>query len=596
MRVACSAGWPARTSAPARSRPRRTRSPQLVVDDRPRLPRRAVRAVRRGAAGRRASSRCWPAWRPASSTAHRGRRRRPAARPAPTKVGSLTLHPCDVLPRALCGSILRPWEPGNPAAGTVTRRLRVRAGARHSRRRSAPWCRTRAAPATARPARASSYAAMYGPLLDRRNLLLVDQRGTGRSEPIDCPALQDLTIAYARRRRPRAAARSARAPTTTRPRCSADDLAAVDRARSGLGQVDVYGDSYGTFFTAGLRRPPPRPGAQRRPRQRLPDVRRERVVPDPGTGDAARPSTSSAQRSPACRDGGRPFLTDAAAGAGAGARAPVARRRRTTRTAAGAGRGRRPDAGRRWPSARRTRPAFYRELTAALRSGLAGDRAPLLRLVAEATGGGTDAGDPRRLQRGARRRRRLPRLPAALRHDRAARRSAQRQYAAALADATAPTPAPTGRSRSASTPPPTGRSSTGAPTGRSRPPTTRPARRRRPAAATRDVPVLVLSGELDSITTPAEGATWSPTSSRTPGRCWSATASTSPPSATPTTARSGSCGPSCARPARRAGRSRLRRRRRSRSARSAVFPRDLGGAAGRGPGSLRARGRAAPRR
>ena len=37
-------------------------------------------------------------------------------------------------------------------------------------------------------------------------------------------------------------------------------------------------------------------------------------------------------------------------------------------------------------------PAFYRELTAALRSALAGDRAPLRRLVAEATGGDTDAG------------------------------------------------------------------------------------------------------------------------------------------------------------------------------------------------------------
>ena len=37
-------------------------------------------------------------------------------------------------------------------------------------------------------------------------------------------------------------------------------------------------------------------------------------------------------------------------------------------------------------------PALYRELTAALRSALDGDRAPLLRLVAEATGGDTDAG------------------------------------------------------------------------------------------------------------------------------------------------------------------------------------------------------------
>ena len=39
-------------------------------------------------------------------------------------------------------------------------------------------------------------------------------------------------------------------------------------------------------------------------------------------------------------------------------------------------------------------PAFYREMTAAMRSGLAGDRAPMLRLVAEALGGGTDAGNP----------------------------------------------------------------------------------------------------------------------------------------------------------------------------------------------------------
>jgi pimeloyl-ACP methyl ester carboxylesterase len=94
---------------------------------------------------------------------------------------------------------------------------------------------------------AASYAAMYGALLVRRNLLLVDQRGTGRSSPISCPELQELVTPY-----PAAAARCARRlgarahlyGTTL----AADDLAAVVTALR-LGKVDVYGDSYGTFFT-----------------------------------------------------------------------------------------------------------------------------------------------------------------------------------------------------------------------------------------------------------------------------------------------------------------------------------------------------------
>ena len=50
----------------------------------------------------------------------------------------------------------------------------------------------------------------------------------------------------------------------------------------------------------------------------------------------------------------------------------------------------------------------------------------------------------------------------------------------------------------------TGRGSTGAPVGRPRPRATRPARCRPPGGVYPDVPVLVLAGELDSVTTPAE--------------------------------------------------------------------------------------------
>ena len=150
-------------------------------------------------------------------------------------------------------------------------------------------------------------------------------------------------------------------------------------------------------------------------------------------------------------------------------------------------------------------PAFYRELTAALRSGLRGDREPLLRLVAEAIGGGTDAGTGQRVQRGSRRRGRLPRLPAALRHDGAARRRARA--------AATPGPSPRGPARSPDTYGPfTVREyadsdwqlldwCTRWPVAAA----DNPAGPIQPAGGYPDVPVLVLSGELDSITTAAEG-------------------------------------------------------------------------------------------
>ena len=287
----------------------------------------------------------------------------------------------------------RPWEPGNPAAGHGEGRVRVPSGDRTTRaRRSARWCRTRAAPATAPPAPPSSYAAMYGPLLDRRNLLLVDQRGTGRSEPVDCPGAPGPQAGLRRRGRALRRPASARAPTTTRPPCSADDLAARHRGAR-LGKGRRVRRLLRHLLHPGLRRPASRPGPQRRPRRVLPDVRRERVVPHPGPGDAPGLRRRVPSGPPACRGAGPAVPADAAAGAGAGA--PAARGAASPTTPTGAAMQVPVDGRARWPrsrSARPTRPAFYRELTAALRSGLAGDHAPLLRLVAEATGGGTDAG------------------------------------------------------------------------------------------------------------------------------------------------------------------------------------------------------------
>ena len=150
-------------------------------------------------------------------------------------------------------------------------------------------------------------------------------------------------------------------------------------------------------------------------------------------------------------------------------------------------------------------PAFYREMTAALRSGLRGDREPLLRLVAEAIGGGTDAGDPVEYSEG---------LDAAVAcHDypqlydmSAAPDRARKQYAAALA----PDPHPSGdlravhvreyaRSDWQSLDWCTALADRRRPSNPAGPP-------KPPSGSYPSVPVLVLSGEMDTITTPAEGA------------------------------------------------------------------------------------------
>jgi pimeloyl-ACP methyl ester carboxylesterase len=413
----------------------------------------------------------------------------------------VTLRPCHVLPHARCGTLERPWEPGNPAAGTVT----VGFAFLPARDRSRPVLGTvvphEGGPGYSTTGTAGSYAAMYGRLLERRNLLLVDQRGTGLSEPVDCPALQDLKGDYATAAAACGAALGDRADDYTTA-LAADDVAAVVDAL-GLGRVDVYGDSYGTFFTEVY--------AGRHPGQ-VRSIVLDSAYPAYGEdgwyatqGPAVRSAfTAVCRRSPACRGAGRPFLAtldkvlDVVRAKPWRGTAYDADGRRMKVTVDGAGLAA-------VAYGATFTPAFYRELTAALRSGLSGDHRPLLRLVAEATGGGTDAGPVKAYSEG---------LDAAVAcHDypqlydmTAPPAVRQQQYAAALDARTATDPDIYGpftvHEYAASdwqmldwcTQWPTAPASN--PAGPPIP----------PSGGYPDVPVLVLSGELDTITTPAEGA------------------------------------------------------------------------------------------
>jgi pimeloyl-ACP methyl ester carboxylesterase len=161
-------------------------------------------------------------------------------------VGQVAVEPCpDVLDGAVCGHIARPWDPTGAVPG------RIRIGFAFLPATDSPAGGTVVAqeggPGYPSTGSMSSYADLFAPLLDRRNLLVVDARGTGTSQAIDCPELQELTGAYA----PAAAKCAARLGSHSHlygTDLAADDMAAVITAL-GLGQVDLYGDSYGTFFS-----------------------------------------------------------------------------------------------------------------------------------------------------------------------------------------------------------------------------------------------------------------------------------------------------------------------------------------------------------
>ena len=357
-----------------------------------------------------------------------------AARRA-VQVGTLTLQPCKVVRRAFCGSIRRDWDPDHPAAG------KVKVGFAFVPARTRPAVGTlvphEGGPGYATTESGSSYVPMYGGLMDRRNLLLVDQRGTGSSEPIRCPRMQNMTQPFkvAAGQCGRSLGRPADDYSTER---SADDLAAVLEALE-LDDVDLYGDSYGTFFTqvfAG----------------RHPDLVRSISL------DASYSTYGESGWFPHVPAGGTPVLPPRLpAVPGLPERRPTVQRRHQ----AGARQGARPAMA--WPVARRRRPADAgagQPLHAGGRRVLRGvhagvlpraDRCPALRAARRPRPPAPPGrrGDGRRhrlralavLQRRARGGGVLPRLPVRLRHDQAAREGTRARVQARAAPADAHPPA-----------------------------------------------------------------------------------------------------------------------------------------------------------
>ena len=159
-------------------------------------------------------------------------------------VGSLTLHRCGgVAP--WCASLERPLDPRGVVPGTVPVYFEY-----YPHTGTAPAAGTLVAteggpgyPATDSRA---EYLELFGPLRPRYDVLIMDNRGTGRSGAIDCKELQDAPALThgAIGRCGRSLGDSAGLYSTA---LAADDLAAILDALA-IPRIALYGDSYGTYF------------------------------------------------------------------------------------------------------------------------------------------------------------------------------------------------------------------------------------------------------------------------------------------------------------------------------------------------------------
>jgi pimeloyl-ACP methyl ester carboxylesterase len=173
-------------------------------------------------------------------------------------VGRLRLDPCEDLEGVWCGNLRVPFDRADPAAGTIPITFE--------------WYPAEQAPAgtivaveggPGYPSTGSRdyYLELVGGLQRTRNLLLVDNRGTGASALINCRPLQRWHLALGEEYDRRLAACGERLDTARRlpgggfvhgsdlygTANAARDLADVLTALE-TGPVDLYGDSYGSYF------------------------------------------------------------------------------------------------------------------------------------------------------------------------------------------------------------------------------------------------------------------------------------------------------------------------------------------------------------
>ena len=184
-----------------------------------------------------------------------------------TPIPPASLTPCTdlpALPTARCGSILVDLDRSHPSAGKTKVVFAVIPRTDQSQPSLGTIVPNPGGPGVSTIDIAGpEYAAGLAPLLQRRDLLLMDPRGVGRSDALTCPALSDPTRAFGTRESERRSVGECGHQLGAKVSDYGTDAVADDlddiRASLRIDELDLLGDSYGTFLMTTY--------AQRHPRQ-----------------------------------------------------------------------------------------------------------------------------------------------------------------------------------------------------------------------------------------------------------------------------------------------------------------------------------------
>jgi pimeloyl-ACP methyl ester carboxylesterase len=162
------------------------------------------------------------------------------------RVGGLQLQRCAVVP-AYCAKLDRPLDPTGEVSGTISIYFEFYPHRDHSQPALEPIVAEEGGPGYPSSGSRAGYVALFSPLMDRHDLILMDQRGTGHSQVINCPAIQRSPYLFLEGIE-ECGAYLGNTADLYGSGLASDDLAAILDAL-GVEKIDLYGDSYGTFFS-----------------------------------------------------------------------------------------------------------------------------------------------------------------------------------------------------------------------------------------------------------------------------------------------------------------------------------------------------------
>ena len=179
----------------------------------------------------------------------------PQPAPPASEAKAASLEPCKNVAQARCGRVTVPLDRQDSSAGTIDIAFELYPRRNKSKPSRGTIVAVEGGPGFSTTASRDYYLDLFRPLLGRRRLLLMDNRGTGRSGAIVCRPLQSYKGDYVDAVG-KCGAQLGPTSDLYGSGNAADDLAAV-LDELGIERVDLYGDSYGTFFgqTFAIRHP-----------------------------------------------------------------------------------------------------------------------------------------------------------------------------------------------------------------------------------------------------------------------------------------------------------------------------------------------------